>query len=101
MTQLAGVSILQHTMNGWQHKRSFVIRFRPETDPDAGVIDGRIEHVASGKTTRFTSFEELEDFLNRVLKVVRKEFQEADTLADFLSSEAVTGDLTNERDSKT
>ena len=69
-------------MNEWQHKGSFVIKFRPETDPLQGRLDGRIEHVASGQTIRFRSFEELVEFLERVLKQVRVEFQEADTIAE-------------------
>jgi len=69
-------------MNEWQHKGSFVIKFRPETDPVQGRLDGRIEHVASGQTIRFRSFEELVEFLQRVLKQVREEFQQADTIAE-------------------
>ncbi len=69
-------------MNEWQHKGSFVIKFRPETDPLQGRLDGRIEHVASGQTIRFRSFEELVAFLERVLKQVRVEFQQADTIAE-------------------
>jgi len=69
-------------MNGWQHKGSFVIRFFPNTDPDSGRISGQIEHVASGQSTRFESQEELWIFLHRVLRRVRDEFQQADTLAE-------------------
>jgi hypothetical protein len=80
------------TMNEWQHKGSFVIKFRPETDPVAGRLDGRIEHVASGQTVRFRSFEELVGFLQRVLKEVRDEFQQADTMAEELLTPE-TGEL--------
>jgi hypothetical protein len=69
-------------MNGWQHKGSFVIKFFPDTDPDAGRISGQIEHVASGQATRFESQQELWIFLRRVLNRVRVEFQQADTLAE-------------------
>ena len=69
-------------MNEWQHKGSFVIKFRPDTDPAQGRLDGRIEHVASGKTIRFRSFEELVEFLQSVLTQVREEFQQADTIAE-------------------
>jgi hypothetical protein len=79
-------------MNEWQHKGSFVIKFRPETDPVAGRLDGRIEHVASGQTVRFRSFEELVGFLQRVLKEVRDEFQQADTMAEELLTPE-TGEL--------
>jgi hypothetical protein len=73
-------------INGWQHKGSFVLKFRPDTDPDADRFCGRIEHVASGQMTRFDSPEELMGFLYRVLRDVRVEFQQADTLADNLTS---------------
>lgn len=68
--------------NGWQHEGSFVIKFFPDTNPDAGRFCGRIEHVASGQTTRFESQHELLTFLHNSLKTIRMEFQEADTLAE-------------------
>jgi hypothetical protein len=60
--------------NGWQHKRSFVIKFSLDADPEEGRFIGRVEHVASGQTTHFES----SDALNDVLKTVRHEFQEAE-----------------------
>jgi hypothetical protein len=75
-------------MNGWQHKGCFVIKFQAETNADAGRFHGRIEHVASSQTTRFDSLEELTAFLNRVLRRVRIEFQQADTLADEVNTPA-------------
>jgi len=58
-------------MNGWQHKAAFVVQFRPETDIDAGRFEGRVEHVASTKATRFHSLDELLGFIARMLTEVR------------------------------
>lgn len=69
-------------LNGWQHRRSFVIKFSPDTNPEEGRFIGRVEHVASGQTTRFESSDALVSFLNDVLKKVRLEFQQEDTLAE-------------------
>ena len=71
-------------MNGWQHNGAFVIKFRPETDADAGKFCGRIEHVASCQQKRFESLEELLEFLHCILRDIRLEFQQADTLTDYL-----------------
>ena len=48
-----------------------VIQFRPETDIEARRFDGRIEHIASYKATRFHSLDELFDFMASVLTEVR------------------------------
>src|SRR5437870_9725389 len=42
-------------MEGWQHKAAFVIQFRPDTDIEAGRFEGRVEHIAPTKATRFLS----------------------------------------------
>ena len=57
-------------MEGWQYKAAFVIQFRPETDIEAGRFEGRVEHVASTKATRFHSLEELLSFITGVLAEV-------------------------------
>jgi len=59
-------------MEGWQYKAAFVIQFRPETDIEAGRFEGKVEHVASTKATRFHSFEQLIGFIDSVLTEVRK-----------------------------
>jgi len=69
-------------LNGWQHRGSFVIKFSADTNPEEGRFIGRVEHVASGKTTRFESADALVKFLNDVLNNVRQEFEQADTLAE-------------------
>ena len=48
-------------------QRAFVIQFRPETDVEAGRLEGRVEHVASGQAAHFHSLDELLTFLARVL----------------------------------
>jgi hypothetical protein len=58
-------------MEGWQHKAAFVIQFRRETDIEAGRFEGRVEHVASYKATRFHSLEELLGFIASVLAEIR------------------------------
>ena len=72
-------------MSGWQHKGSFVIKFGAETKATAGRFQGRIEHVGSGQAIRFDSLEKLTEFMRQVLKEVRDEFQQADTLAEEIS----------------
>jgi len=57
-------------MEGWQHKAAFVIQFRPETDVEAGRFEGKVEHVASHKSMRFHSLDELLDFIASVLTEV-------------------------------
>ena len=68
------------TMNGWQHKGAFVVRFQAETDVTARVFKGRIEHVASGDSAHFNSLDELQKFLDRTLRKVQVDLQEAGTL---------------------
>jgi hypothetical protein len=58
-------------MEGWQYKAAFVIQFRPETDIEAGRFEGRIEHVASTKATRFLSLDELLAFIASMLTEIR------------------------------
>jgi hypothetical protein len=58
-------------MEGWQHKAAFVVQFRSETDIQAGQFEGRIEHIASTKATRFHSLDELLTFIANVLATIR------------------------------
>ena len=76
-------------MSGWQHKGSFVIKFGSETNAAAGKFLGRIEHVGSGQSIRFDSLDQLLEFLRRILKEVRDEFQQADTLAEEVSQQCI------------
>ena len=50
--------------------RAFVVHFRMSTDIAQGRIEGRVEHVVSGRATHFASLEELLAFIARVLTTV-------------------------------
>ena len=54
-------------MEGWQYRLAFVIQFRQETDVEAGRFEGKVEHVASCKATRFHTLDELIGFIASVL----------------------------------
>ena len=71
MTYNARSDYCPFLMEGWQYKAAFVIQFRPETDIEAGRFEGRVEHIASYKTTRFHSLDELLGFIASVLTEVR------------------------------
>lgn len=58
-------------MEGWQHKLAFVIQVRTEADIQAGRFEGRVEHIASTRTMRFHSLDELVRFIAEVLAEVR------------------------------
>jgi len=60
-------------MNRLPHKTAFVVRFDPASDIESGVIEGRVEHVASFKTERFQSLEELLRFVGLMLKDAKSE----------------------------
>lgn len=60
------------SMEGWQYKAAFVIQFRPESEIEAGRFEGRVEHMASSRATRFHSLDELLGFIGRVLIDVSK-----------------------------
>ena len=54
------------------YRLAFVIHFRPETDAEAGRFEGKVEHIASYETTRFSSLEELLAFIVRMLSEAGK-----------------------------
>lgn len=58
---------LFYLMDQWQYNSAFVVQFRPETDIEAGRFEGKVEHVASSKATRFHSLDELLAFIASVL----------------------------------
>lgn len=60
------------SMEGWQYKAAFVIQFRPESEIEAGKFEGRVEHMASSRATRFHSLDDLLGFIARVLTEVSK-----------------------------
>jgi hypothetical protein len=61
-------------MEGWQSRAAFVIQFKEGTDVEARNVEGRIEHIASYRSTRFRSVDEMLAFIARVLN----EIQESD-----------------------
>jgi hypothetical protein len=50
---------------------AFVVHFRVNSEVTQGRVAGRVEHVASGRSTHFASLEELLAFMGRVLATVR------------------------------
>ena len=44
-------------------RAAFVVQLLAWSDPRTGVVGGRVEHVASGRSRRFASLQELLDFL--------------------------------------
>jgi hypothetical protein len=50
--------------------QAFVVQFGRETALDTGRMAGRVEHVVSGKATRFQSLDELLAFMREVLHEV-------------------------------
>ena len=67
MTQLPGAHYCRSTMEGWQSKAAFVVQFRETTDVEAGRVEGKVEHIASFKASRFQSLDELLAFVARIL----------------------------------
>jgi len=50
------------------NKRAFLLQLSDETDPEALVPEGRVEHIDSGVRGRFSSQDELWQFVRRVLE---------------------------------
>jgi hypothetical protein len=48
-------------------RRTFLLRFSDATRPEAGAYHGRIEHIGTGRTTRFTSMQEVVDFAKQIM----------------------------------
>jgi hypothetical protein len=46
---------------------AFVVQFLAGSDLGAGSVGGRVEHVASGRTARFASVDELLRFFSDLL----------------------------------
>jgi len=59
-------------------ERAFVIRLRHEPDLQNGRIEGRIEHIDSGRVAHFQTVEELLDFLVASLTHVNVQVAAAD-----------------------
>lgn len=48
-------------------RRTFLLRFSDATQPEAGVYRGRVEHIGTGRTARFTSLQEATDFAGEIM----------------------------------
>ena len=48
-------------------RRTFLLRFSNATQPEAGVYRGRVEHIGTGRTARFTSLQEATDFAEEIM----------------------------------
>ena len=48
-------------------RRTFLLRFSDATHPEAGVYRGRVEHIGTGRTARFTSLQEATDFAEEIM----------------------------------
>ena len=48
-------------------QRAFVVQFYDDADISHGTFCGRIEHVTSGKTLRFHSWQELQTFMTQLM----------------------------------
>jgi hypothetical protein len=58
--------------NDWPHAGAFVLQLGPESDLEAGRLEGRVEHVATMRSARFRSLEELLAFLKAALAATSK-----------------------------
>jgi hypothetical protein len=48
-----------HTPSTLPYARAFVVQFSAETDARRGTVTGRIEHLQTGRRSRFVSTDEL------------------------------------------
>jgi hypothetical protein len=58
--------------NDWPHTGAFVLQLGPEADLEAGRVEGRVEHVATMRSARFRSLEQLLAFLKEALAAASK-----------------------------
>jgi hypothetical protein len=61
----------RRAMQGLQHDGAFVVQIGDCVDFETDRVEGRVEHVASGRTMRFESINELLTFMARVLAEAR------------------------------
>jgi hypothetical protein len=48
-------------------RRTFLLRFSSTAQPQMGIYRGRIEHIPSGRTARFSSQDNIDDFVQEML----------------------------------
>ena len=49
-------------------ERAFVVQFSDDTSFAEAAVVGRVEHIRSGRTTHFTSMDQLVSFLEELLE---------------------------------
>ena len=62
--------------------RTFLLRFSSTAQPQNGIHRGRIEHIPSGRTARFTSLQSIDDFVQDILSNENGQDFENTTVAD-------------------
>ena len=62
--------------------RTFLLRFSSTAQPQNGIHRGRIEHIPSGRTARFTSLQNMDDFVQDILVNENRQDFENTTVAD-------------------
>jgi hypothetical protein len=50
--------------------RAFVVQFRAQKEVTLSHYEGRVEHLVSGQATHFSSWKELQQFIERILTSV-------------------------------
>lgn len=63
-------AILSVMSNRYPPDYAFVVQFDAESDPAGEGLTGRVEHIESGRNCRFTSSQELDEFMMEVLRRV-------------------------------
>lgn len=67
---MAEVDRPMNKSGGGEHlpsSRTFLLRFSEATRPEAGVYRGRVEHIATGRTARFSSLREVTAFAEEIM----------------------------------
>jgi hypothetical protein len=63
-------------------RRTFLLRFSSSAQPKDGIHRGRIEHIPSGRTARFTSLQSIDDFVQDILAHENGQNSDNTTIAD-------------------
>ena len=56
-----------HTQSVLPYAKSFVVQFSADTDPRLGITTGRVEHLQTGRRSRFASADELLAWITAML----------------------------------
>jgi hypothetical protein len=67
--------------NDWPYTGAFVLQLGPATDIRAGRLEGRLEHVASTRSARFQSLDELLAALAEMLADARRPEKKPDSVS--------------------